>query len=269
MAAEGFAGPLAGNDTTEGELGAQRPSCGLCDRETARAVCPGCELAVHDLMKELEQLVAHLSEHYIVPPKTGDSDGGAHGKPGSKPPLSIGVLSLLGPDCKTDHSPHGPIADQIGNRSILSVLSSWARDWHDMMPQVPIVVGGEYDTTQIDPPITRSVVSVLQFLVLHNSWAIDNYPGYLDFCADLRGLIESCKRVMEKSPSPVFIGLCPAISGSAYCSAKLYVMPGAREVKCLRCSNEWPRYEWRSLGAAISRADRCGRSVPPEVHSEG
>lgn len=239
--------------------------CGLCGRSTSRVVCPGCELQVRELMSELEQVTDHLSEFYLVMPKTGDGGGGPRGKPSSKPPLSIAVLSLLGPDCKTDHSPHGPIEDQSGNRSVLSVLANWARDWYSIMPSH----SPESGQIGCPPPVTHSIRSVLSFLSVHNSWAIDNYSGYLDFCADLRSLISACQRITEKTPAPVFIGLCPTETESGFCSAKLYVTAGAREIKCNRCTDEWPKYQWRSLGAAISRADAVGRSVPTDVTLEG
>lgn len=227
--------PGAARDASEPVLG---QVCSLCDRQTERSVCPTCELGVLGWLAELAHLVDQLRE-FLAPVRTSDS-GGARGKPGSRPPLSINILSLLGQNSKTDTPPHGPLADQSGNRSIHSVLANWAVDWA---------------RTGADQPNLSSITSTIEYLAEHNSWAVNEYGGYLDYCSDLRTLIQSCRSAMEAQPSIVFIGRCPVEHDGTYCSAKLYVIPGVKEITCTRCLNQWPKYEWRSLGAAITRAD--------------
>ena len=167
--------------------------CVICaDAEPAPLICHRCEQRIHRDLDNVGKIRHDLHEH-LTP---GRGRGGkAPGKPGSKPPARLDVISAT--DARSSRIPPDkttgkPNPDDVVN--IDACLLSWGR--------------ATIEERQLAHPL-RDVFDVLRVLNLSREWWC-RHPAVDEFAKEIRDCAVGLRRLIGDVAEPV-VGKCPAV----------------------------------------------------------
>lgn len=225
--------------------------CICCHRfspHQAGRVCPTCSASVLSALSQISR-AAEVLQDLLQPGSGGPSGRGPSGKPGSRPPLSIHVLSLLGPDQGDD--PTDPSPEQHGSPSILTALGSWARTiW--LLRDAQEWGQEEY------PARFVSLSTAALWLLRQHAWTERHLPQYADFAYDMKRLSSQIQQAAgDPAPRTLRLGGCPMpVDTARECGTLLTVTTDAMEIVCGGCGTTWSRWSFRQLGRMIEGKQR-------------
>lgn len=219
--------------------------CRVCDLripEPPARVCLICRKKTTDNLTYLPYAFKALSN--LLEPGAHDQSG-IRTASGSRPPLSIPVLSLLGQD-QLDGGISGDSRDQLGGPSILGTLGYWQRRWYELEPRGPRPGARAYD-----------VVYVTGWLINRQQWAVVNLEPYFDFSREVGKVAHACLIMLaeERDKTIRIPGHCPVPdmeNEGKPCGALLSVQSSDEIIRCYRCGGVWPRHAWALLGRLMS-----------------
>ena len=169
-------------------------------------LCERCLTVLHHDLRAIVSLWPLLAE--MVTPGNGGNNGGAAGKPGSRPPCDLDILDI------TD--PRGTVSQQIGG---------WARI---------VIEERQLSATPADAE------QAARLLTIHADW-IAAQPFADEVCAEIHDNAYAIRRACRDLPDPP-IGKCPDIDPrgeSDTCGGPLRWIDGTVSVVCGRCGSAW------------------------------
>jgi hypothetical protein len=196
-------------------------------------VCDGCRARVHRDLTGLPAAYAALPA-MLRAGRVNDGRGAAFG---SRLPVNLGALDLLGPGSAT-LTAIGWAELQIGHLPPLTLLETWAANWIDVRDM------GEHQPN-------ATVAELAGWLLVRLEWAMDHHPAVDEFAADIAAVTRSVWVVSQYGrPKGESAGRCPtATRDGPRCNTRLTVDPYVDQISCGKCGSTWDRRkgEWLKL----------------------
>jgi hypothetical protein len=226
-------------------------SCAVYRRPGQREAVHGhtCQDCVDQVLVDLAELVKLVDAlpTALTLRKAGGGSGGNPNKPGSRPPVSLDALSLLGPGNRVRAG--DPLPPMF-------LLREWALSW--ALLRVLDGFEAEYATTNDGRPYMPIVghVALAAFLSGRVEWAggLFDFPR---FARELRQCVVATRQVSgELVGSARPIGWCPALldqDTEERCLAPLSASTWVDIIDCPRCSAQYDRArgDWDRLRADL------------------
>lgn len=198
------------------------PPCTCCGRllygQATRTACYGCERRIGERLAGIADYYAQLPG-FLMPERTGETS--TRTIPGSRIPLNVQVLNLLGP---------GGVADMLGKQE---------DEWRDALQWSPREWRGNAEQT---------LPKVLEFLTLNLLWACDGYEYIDDLDRDLAQLYGESKEIVTgKKRRTIRVGCLAAYDDGTVCGATMRIDVWATSARCRTCGARYTRENWLSM----------------------
>jgi hypothetical protein len=209
---------------------------------TEQVVCEECIVAVDDEMLLLDQLCAGLPEA-LLPVRRGPANGARYVKPGSRPPVSIEALSLLGPGNRAGNElpPPSTLLREWATRwAIVRSISGFEREY--------IITGAGLQVLEVE-----GVPDLIAWMRDRLLWAAESAGDFAMFVRELRTCVRLVQRVSgwvvgaEERP----IGWCPVVVGDDMCRAPLNASAWDDVILCPKCKSKFHRSDWPRLNQIL------------------
>lgn len=204
--------------------------------------CSACVGLVDADLVQLVKLVAALPGA-LDPMRSKAGGGGSfHQKPGSRLPVQLDALALLGPGSRSG----SPGALPPG-----FLLREWATAWA-ILRRYTVEVP-EYEVTA-DGRIWLAIVGVpdlAAYLRARLVWAADRLADFPRFAREVHACVRAVRLVTgEVTGEARPIGWCPQVvdDDGRFCHAPLSASTWDDAIDCASCSTTYPRSSWPELG---------------------
>ncbi|MFE1926509.1 hypothetical protein ACFW91_28610 [Streptomyces asoensis] len=186
-------------------------TCTLCEAEAGEAyLCERDTTALAGRLARLPALAAELPAH-LVPAARGLTEAVTSHPAGSRPPINLDVIDLVG----TGH--------------MAALIRSWRVDVQRVR------------WPQHTPPALAGLVADCRWLGMELDWIAARYPAAGDLAREVRDLERDARSIVgDPVPVPQRIGLCVAVTDDkgTVCGAVLSHLPG-ETVRCRWCRTEY------------------------------
>lgn len=205
------------------------PACVCCGRplhgHTARTACHPCERRITERLTGIADYYTELPDH-LAPGRSGGNT--IRALPGSRLPLNLSVINLLGP---------GGIADMLGKQE-----DAWrqALDWE------PRKWRGN---------AAQTLPAVLAFLGNNLLWACTSYDYVDALDRELAQLYSESKAIITGERRRIVrVGCLAVYDDGSMCGEEMRIDVWAPSAKCGSCGARYTREEWMSLYEQATQA---------------
>jgi hypothetical protein len=188
-----------------------------CDLPAPDAtVCVGCGRKLRFNLMDVPELVPELETTLARHARIG---GQAHGSRSAEIPLVFDIR-----------------ASEVGH-AFRGTLQTWVRLVHDE----------KYASDQGKKPLPEDRLSSMAgWLVTEVDWLRMHEIGH-DAVTEILQAIASVRRLIDRPPGRVFLGICSAVHAGIECTEPLYGLNGRHEVRCRTCGTEHQVEERREV----------------------
>lgn len=144
--------------------------------------------------------------------------------------------------------------DVVAGFDVLPELESWERDWREMRQFAPIP---DRCTVAGLPHAPTSLAAVVEFLLVHLSWAYAEHPAVDEFHRELKTVHAHSEQAARISRPRVHVVTCPTDVGDGRCGNRLVLTQPDLEdhVRCAECSTTWTVRRLLLVAASDSEAE--------------
>lgn len=198
------------------------PPCVCCGRplygQATRTTCHGCERRISERLTGIADYYSQLPG-FLTPERTGETSTRA--VPGSRIPLNLKVLNLLGP---------GGVSDLLGKQEDA---------WRDALGWQPREWRGD---------AAQTLPWVLHFLGVNLLWACGSYEYVDDLDRDLAQLYGESKEIVTGTKRRTLRVGCRAMyDDGTVCGASMRIDVWATAARCRTCGARYTREHWLSM----------------------
>jgi hypothetical protein len=208
-----------------------------------RRACDRCAEYLADVVDNIRQVYAALTEVDELIPGGNGAGSGARTVPGPRSPAVDAILV---------HTDPRSVTAVHASPAALAAVAGWARTVREDL--------------SLDTPPDRMLGTVpagritmereLGTLRFNWDWVLDQ-PWLEGFAAEMGAVLEALRIVGRMTPRVLQVGTCPMLILAVHtdgdpiyldCGARLRVRVGDVEIRCRNCGAVWPRSTWHQLG---------------------